>query len=272
MSRDVRATSRHVAPPYNSAVSVLNVAAYRFVALAEPQRWIDALFARADASGLKGTVIVADEGINLFLAGRDDAAEAWLRWLADDPRFVDVDGRQAFAALDVKRSRSATIPFRRLRVRHRPEIVTMRRPTVRPVARRAPAISPERLAAWLARGSDDDGRPIVLLDTRNAFEVEIGSFDDAEHLALERFEAFPDAVAAKRDAWRDRTVVTFCTGGIRCEKAALLMQDEGFERVVQLEGGILAYLDRVGAAHWHGGCFVFDERGARDPGLAPRPA
>jgi UPF0176 protein len=253
-------------------VSVLNVAAYRFVPLDEPQRWIDALFARANAGDLKGTMIVADEGINLFLAGRTDEVEAFIVWLGNDPRFVARDGSAAFANLSVKRSRSASVPFRRLRVRHRPEIVTMRRDAIRPVARRAPTITPEQLDRWLARGSDDDGRPLVLLDTRNAFEVALGTFDGAVHLDLARFESFPAAVLDQRDAWTDRTVVTFCTGGIRCEKAALFMQDAGFPDVFQLDGGILGYFERVGGAHWRGQCFVFDERTSVDPALAPRDA
>jgi UPF0176 protein len=267
---------RGVAPPevsrlwratYNRPVSVLNIAAYRFVALDEPARWIDALFVRADEAGLKGTIILADEGINLFLAGSDDAVEGFLRWLADDPRFVDRDGRSAFAALVVKRSHSARIPFQRLRVRHRPEIVTMRRDDIHPGDRRAPTVAPEDLARWLAAGEDEAHRQLILLDTRNAFEVEMGTFEGAEHLGLERFEAFPDAVLAKRDDWSDRTVVTFCTGGIRCEKAALFMQGAGFPNVVQLDGGILGYLERVGGAHWNGRCFVFDERVSLDAAL-----
>ena len=146
----------------------------------------------------------------------------------------------------------------------------MRRPRIDPGTARAPAVEPERLARWLAQGHDDDGREVVLLDTRNAFEVAQGSFDGARHLGLERFESFPERIDALRDEVAGRTVVTFCTGGIRCEKAALHMQDVGFDRVVQLDGGILNYFERVGAAHWHGACFVFDERVALTPDLAPQ--
>ena len=177
-------------------------------------------------------------------------------------------GRPSPASL-VKRSESPTQPFRRLRVRHRPEIVTMRRPTVQPAAGRAPGIAPQRLAAWLARGHDDEGRPLTLLDTRNAFEVVQGTFRGARHLGIERFDAFPAAVDALHDAFRDETVVTFCTGGIRCEKAALYMRERGFTRVLQLDGGILGWFDQVGGAHWDGRCFVFDERVALDPASGP---
>ena len=242
------------------APSFTNVAAYRFVAVADPSGWIEALQARGDALGLKGTIIVADEGINLFLAGDAAAIDAFLHWLAIDPLFADRSGRPALVDLAVKRSVSAAIPFRRLRTRRRPEIVTMRVPSVRPDEERAPTVAPERLAAWLAQGRDDDGRPVVLLDTRNAFEVDHGRFDGALHLDLERFDAFPAAVAALRPALDDATVVTYCTGGIRCEKAALYMRRVGFERVLQLDGGILAYFERVGSDHWSGDCFVFDAR------------
>ena len=258
----------------SSALSVVNVAAYRFVAVADPSRWIEALQARGDALALKGTIIVADEGINLFLAGDAAAIDAFLRWLAIDPLFVDGSGRPALADLAVRRSLSAAMPFRRLRTRRRPEIVTMRVPSIRPDDERAPAVAPERLAAWLAQGRDDDGRPVVLLDTRNAFEVDQGRFDGALHLDLERFDAFPAAVATLRPALEDATVVTYCTGGIRCEKAALYMRRVGFERVLQLDGGILNYFERVGSDHWSGDCFVFDERrtvGA-DLGADPRDA
>ena len=248
---------------------ILNIAAYRFVALGEPARWVPALREHAGALDLKGTVIVADEGINLFLAGREQQVQAFVAWLADDPRFVDRDGKAAFVALPIRRTWSTHVPFRRLRVRHRPEIVTMRQPSIRPARTRAPAVAPERLAAWLAQGHDDEGRPIALLDARNAFEVAHGTFDGARHLGLDRFDGFADAVDRARDTFgADETIVTFCTGGIRCEKAALRLGAAGLTHVWQLDGGILGYFERVGDAHWRGDCFVFDERVA----LAPPPA
>lgn len=241
-------------------VSIVNIAAYRFVSLPDPVALVEPLRVRCRALALKGTVIVADEGINLFLAGAGSAIDDVLQWLATDPLFIDSDGAAAFERLEVKRSGSDAQPFGRLRVRHKREIVTMRRPDVAPGAARAPAIGPERLADWITRGSDDSGRPIVLLDTRNAFEVAHGSFAGARHLDLARFDAFPAAVQALQPELHDTTVVTFCTGGIRCEKAALYMRGAGFARVLQLDGGILDYFDKVGGAHWQGDCFVFDDR------------
>ena len=248
-------------------MTVLNIAAYRFVSLDDPSRWVAAIRERCTDLALKGTVIVANEGINLFVAGDEHAVAEFLGWLAGDPRFVDRDGRAAFADLDIKRSRSQDRPFRRLRVKFKPEIVTMRRAAVRPDRGRAPTIAPRRLAEWISRGHDDDGRPFALLDTRNAFEVAHGTFANARHLDLSRFELFPAAIDDLRDARRDETIVTFCTGGIRCEKAALYMQGVGFSRVLQLDGGILAYFEEVGDAHFTGECFVFDERVALDADL-----
>jgi UPF0176 protein len=143
----------------------------------------------------------------------------------------------------------------------------MRRPEVRPGLARAPTIAPERLQTWLGQGHDDEGRALLLLDTRNAFEFRHGAFDHARHLDIARFDAFPAAIDAVIDTLQGATVVTYCTGGIRCEKAALYLQDRGVEHVHQLEGGILNYFERVGDAHWHGDCFVFDERRALDPQL-----
>ena len=116
------------------------------------------------------------------------------------------------------------------------------------------------LQRWLAQGHDDSGRPVVTLDTRNAFEVDAGSFDHAIDWRIAKFTQFPAALRAHRAELQDKTVVSFCTGGIRCEKAALLMQEEGLDHVYQLDGGILAYFEQTGGAHYHGGCFVFDAR------------
>lgn len=254
-------------------MTTTNIAAYRFVPIATPAAWVVPLRARASDLRLKGTVIVADEGVNLVLAGTAAAIDDYLGWLAREPLFVDRDGQPALRDLAVKRSFSSHPPFRRLRVRHRPEIVTMRTDAVRPVDGRAPVVAPERLAAWLAQGHDDDGRALTLLDTRNAFEYECGSFEGARHLGLARFEAFPEAAKAALVAdpspFADRTVVAFCTGGIRCEKAALVLSAIGVPHVVQLDGGILDYFDKVGGTHWRGDCFVFDARGGLTPALEP---
>ena len=243
---------------------VLNVSAYAFVALDDAERLSDAAHAEAAARRLKGTVLLADEGINLFLAGDADALRGWLAWLRTDARL---------AALQTKESWSERVPFRSLKVRRKREIIRMNQPQVRPAAGRAPAVAATTLARWLDAGRDDDGRELVLLDTRNAFEVEHGAFERALDWRLAKFSDFPAALAQHRHELAGRTVVTYCTGGIRCEKAALALRDAGVPHVWQLDGGILRYLEQVsGARHWRGRCFVFDERESLGADLAARSA
>jgi len=241
----------------------LNLSAYRFVALDDLAVLRQRIFDAAQAAGLKGTVLLAEEGINLFVAGAPEAARAWLSALRADPRF---------APLDVKESVSDTLPFRRLKVKVKREIIRMNQPQVRPAAGRAPALDAATLARWLDAGRDDAGRELVLLDTRNGFEVDAGAFDGALDWRLARFSDFPAAAAAHRSELDGRTVVTYCTGGIRCEKAALALQGAGVEHVWQLDGGILRYLEQTGGRHWHGRCFVFDERESLDADLAASAA
>jgi UPF0176 protein len=204
-------------------------------------------------------VLLAEEGINLFLAGAPQALRGWLDALRADP---------PFAGLDAKESWSAEPPFRRLKVKIKREIIRLNQPAIRPADGRAPAVAPATLARWLDAGHDDEGRPVVMLDTRNGFEVDAGAFEGAVDWRLQRFSDFPAALAAHRDAFAGKTVVSYCTGGIRCEKAALVMQQLGLERAYQLEGGILRYFEQTeGAPHWRGRCFVFDERQALAPDL-----
>src|SRR5690606_21625511 len=144
------------------------------------------------------------------------------------------------------------------------EIIRMDRPAIRPSARRAPALPAATLRRWLDQGHDDEGRPLALLDTRNAFEVDHGTFEGAVDWRLAKFSEFPRALEERAEQLRGKAVVSFCTGGIRCEKAALVMEEAGLEHVWQLEGGILKYFEEAGGAHFRGRCFVFDEREALD--------
>jgi UPF0176 protein len=146
----------------------------------------------------------------------------------------------------------------------------MNHPTIRPDAGRAPAVDAKTLARWLDAGRDDDGRPVVTLDTRNAFEVGYGRFHNAIDWNIAKFTDFPAQVQAHRSELQGKRVVSYCTGGIRCEKAAIYMAEAGIEHVVQLDGGILKYFEEVGGAHFDGDCFVFDEREALDPALDPQ--
>ena len=240
--------------------TILNISAYRFVPLTDTLALRESIHSQAAERGLKGTVLLAEEGINLFLAGTASGVRDFVTWLREDPRF---------APLEPKESWSQSVPFGKLLVKVKREIIRMNHPTIRPQEGRAPAVDAKTLARWLDAGHDDDGRPVVTLDTRNAFEVGYGKFHDAIDWRIDKFSDFPDQVLAHRAELQGKRVVSYCTGGIRCEKAAIFMAEAGIEHAVQLDGGILKYFEEVGGRHYDGGCFVFDEREALAPDLAP---
>jgi UPF0176 protein len=211
------------------------------------------LLGRAQALQLKGTILLAEEGINMFLAGPADDVRSFVTQLQQDPRFTDIAPKESW---------SDTQPFKKMLVKVKGEIIRMNHPTIKPADGRAPAVAPATVKRWLDQGHDDNGRPVVTLDTRNDFEVDEGTFEGAIDWRITKFTEFPDAFRAHLDELKDKTVVSFCTGGIRCEKAAILMREEGLEHVYQLEGGILKYFEETDGSHYQGGCFVFDERRA----------
>ncbi len=231
--------------------AILNISCYLFVPLPDAAALRDLLHTRALAAELKGTILLAEEGINMFLAGPAAAVRGFVEALRADARFAE---------LNPKESWSDTVPFRKMLVKVKREIIRMDHPAIRPANGRAPSVSPATLHRWLDQGHDDEGRPVVTLDTRNAFEVDAGAFDDAIDWRIAKFTEFPPALAAHKAELAGKTVVSYCTGGIRCEKAAILMREQGLEHVYQLEGGILKYFEETDGAHYHGGCFVFDER------------
>lgn len=247
-------------------MEIVNIAVYKFVSIPEPAEYQPVIKERCNALHLKGTVVLATEGINLFLAGSRESIDAFLTFLQTDELF---GGR--FAQLDIKESFSSNQPFKKMVVRVAKEIITMRHPMIRPETFRAPHVDAATLRKWLDQGRDDEGRELLLLDTRNAFEVEMGTFENAIDLQIEKFSDFPDAISAtiekSKTSLHEKTIVSFCTGGIRCEKAALYLHEKGHPKVLQLDGGILRYFEEVGGAHWQGECFVFDERVSLDPGL-----
>jgi UPF0176 protein len=240
---------------------ILNLAAYRFWPVADPQATRDALDAAGRALGVKGSVLVTPEGLNAFLAG----VEIQCREMLDRLRAVP-----GFETLQAKESWSATVPFKRFKVKVKKEIIRMDHPTIRPAAQRAPVVDASTLAHWLDRGHDDAGRPVVMLDTRNDFEVDVGKFANAIDWRISKFTEFPKAVQAHRASLEGKTVVSYCTGGIRCEKAALYMHELGLTNVLQLDGGILNYFAETDGRHWQGACFVFDERAALATDLSAR--
>ncbi len=244
----------------NPALPVLNISAYLFTEISDTAALREACHAQASAHSLKGTVLIAEEGINLFLAGPAQAVRDFVSWLQQDPRLASVTPKESW---------SATQPFRKLLVKVKNEIIRMNHPAIQPQTGRAPAVVAATLKRWLDDGHDDQGRPVVTLDTRNAFEVDEGSFVGAVDWRIDKFSEFPAAANQHLDDLQGKTVVSFCTGGIRCEKAAIYLREQGLETVYQLEGGILKYFEEVGSAHYSGNCFVFDERRGVNPDLSP---
>ncbi|GGC14643.1 UPF0176 protein [Oxalicibacterium flavum] len=246
-----------------ASTTFVNIAAYKFVTLDDTAGQRPVFLDKCNALSLKGTILLSPEGINLFLAGTRHDIDAFLNWLRSDARFAD---------LEVKESLSDGQPFNKMLVKLKREIITMKHPLIKPELGRAPVVEAHTLKRWLDQGHDDDGKPVVMMDTRNDFEVDVGTFDNTLDYRITKFSEFPDVVAAHREELKDKTVVTFCTGGIRCEKAAIYMKDVGYDSVYQLEGGILKYFEEVGGAHYTGDCFVFDQRTALNPQLEPSSA
>ncbi len=236
----------------------VNISAYKFVPIADPAAVKSDLLPLCRSLDLKGTILVSLEGINMFVAGKRNAIDRYLEHLKNYP---DFDG------LPVKESFSTHQPFSRMLVRLKKEIISMGVESIKPAVRTSPKLQAAELKRWL-----DDGKDITLLDVRNDYEVEVGTFQSAVPIGVDHFRKFPQAIQTLPADAKKKPVVMFCTGGIRCEKAGPLMQEQGFEQVYQLDGGILRYFEEVGGDHYSGDCFVFDKRVAVDPTLAETDA
>jgi UPF0176 protein len=237
----------------------LNIAFYKFIDLPEPEILRQELKALCTSQGVRGSILVSPEGINGCLAGEPGAIREWQALLARDSRWRD---------LEFKESYSDSIPFQRLFVKLKKEIIPTGIPSIQPHRRTAPRLTPSELRSWI-----DEGRDFTLLDTRNHYETQLGSFRGAKHLNLAHFRHFPEKMKELPESAREKPLVMFCTGGIRCEKASVVALEEGFREVYQLDGGILNYFRECGDRHYEGSCFVFDERVAVTPKLEPlRPS
>lgn len=232
------------------------VSFYRFRDIADPDSLRTELQALCEKEQLLGTVLVATEGINGSLAGEAQAVQRVFDWLGRKLSFDE--------PLKARWTEASSAPFRRMRVKVKNEIVTLGRPDILPQLRTGQHVSPRD---W-NRLVDDEAT--LLIDTRNRYEVEVGSFPRALDPGTDSFREFPEFAKALSEENRSRPVAMFCTGGIRCEKAAALMLELGFREVYQLQGGILNYLEQVepGDNRWKGECFVFDSRVAVDRDLA----
>ncbi len=234
---------------------VINLSCYKFTPLGDLESWKVKLFEACTIQGIKGTILLAPEGINFFLAGTQEQLAVVLALIRSMPGLADVMPKE---------SPSAEQPFKRMLVKIKQEIIAFGIPGVDPARKPSPKLKAAELKRWL-----DEGRPVVMLDTRNKYEVRMGTFRGAIAPDIWNFRDFPKAIEKLPADLKDRPVVMFCTGGIRCEKAGPFMEMLGYKNVHQLDGGILKYFEEVGGDHYDGECFVFDERVGLDPKLQP---
>lgn len=227
---------------------------YKFVKLPDFTEKKTVILDYCKSQGIKGTILLAEEGINGTIAGSPDAIEAVLAFLRSDPRLGD---------LEIKKSPSGTEPFERMKVKLKKEIVTLGIPEVDPNDTPGTYVSAQE---WNRLLEDPE---VVVIDTRNQYEVDIGTFKGAQNPQTQNFRQFPEYVRENLNPRQHKKVAMFCTGGIRCEKASAFMRSNGFEEVYQLHGGILKYLEEIDPQDslWEGECFVFDERVALVHGL-----
>jgi UPF0176 protein len=232
---------------------IVNIAAYKFVALPELRSLRARLLALCKSWELKGTILLSAEGINLFVAGERKKIDLLLAELRGLPGLED---------LSPKISETEHQPFTKMLVRIKKEIIAFGVEGIEPGKRTSPKLAARDLKQWL-----DEGRPVTLLDARNDYEVKLGTFKNALPIGVDHFREFPDAVRKLPPQMKEQPIVMFCTGGIRCEKAGPFMEREGFKNIFQLDGGILKYFEQCGSAHYDGECFVFDQRVGLDPSL-----
>jgi len=236
-----------------TSATITNISCYKFAPLADLKDLRERLAVLCKGWALKGTILLSTEGINLFVAGPRENVDALVAEIRAVPGLV---------GLSPKYSESELQPFNRMLVRIKKEIIAFGVEGIEPSRYTSPRIEAQTLKQWL-----DEGRPFTLLDTRNDYEVKLGTFKGAHVIGVSTFRDFPEAVRQLPEELKKQPIVTFCTGGIRCEKAAPFMESAGFEKVWQLEGGILKYFEECGGDHYDGECFVFDQRVGVDPGL-----
>jgi UPF0176 protein len=247
-------TSKQPNEQADIAMRVKIAAFYKFVDIEDPPALQDQLRQLCERLGVRGTILIAREGINATLSAAEAEVDALIDELRSDSRFAD---------LQVKFSAATGHPFQRLKVKIKPEIVTFGVPSARPSDATGHLVAPED---WNALISEPD---VVVIDTRNDYEVEIGTFEGARNPQTRSFGEFRDYVAAELAADPSQKIAMFCTGGIRCEKASAYLIAQGFPNVYQLHGGILNYLEKIPSQQslWRGECFVFDERVALEHGV-----
>ena len=234
-------------------LDVLNIAGYKFEPLDNVEVLVPEFQSVCNDLGLKGSVYLSPNGINFSLAGSEEAVEKYLHFMEQDKRLLDVP---------LKKTYSETQPFRRMKVRPKKEIISLGRNDINPRELTGDYVTPKELYAMYENNED-----VIVLDTRNKYETRVGLFENAVDLQLDTFRDFPYAIEQLPEEYKDKQIVMYCTGGIRCEKASAVMLKSGFSDVKQLEGGVLDYFKETGGKYWNGDCFVFDERVALDTDL-----
>ena len=233
--------------------NIVNIAGYRFVdlddrdELRQPFRYI------CEKLKLKGTILLSNNGINFFLAGEQDSIDSYIEFLESDDRFIGIP---------LKISYTDYQPFRRMLVRLKKEIIALGMDEIRPADYTGENIKPLEFKKIL-----DNDEEVIIVDTRNDYETRVGIFENAIDLNLSTFKDFPGAIENLPEEYKKKQIVMYCTGGLRCEKASVVMENAGFENVKQLKGGILGYFEETDGSYWKGDCFVFDQRVAVDTDL-----
>ena len=231
----------------------LNIAGYKFERLDSLDTLIPKFQDKCDELKLKGSVYLSPRGINFSISGTEENIEKYIKFMENDSRFLNIP---------LKRTYSETQPFRRMKVRLKKEIISLGRDDIDPRELTGEYVSPQELLSMYENNED-----VVVLDTRNEYETRVGLFENAVDLQLDTFRDFPKAIEQLPEEYKEKQIVMYCTGGIRCEKASAVMLKAGFTNVKQLEGGVLDYFKETGGKYWNGDCFVFDERVALDKDL-----
>jgi UPF0176 protein len=237
----------------DTKMQIVNIAGYQFVDLPDRDELRKPFQVKCEELGLKGTILLSPNGVNFSLAGTQEMIEEYLQFLEEDERFIGIPIHISYTDYQ---------PFRRMLVRLKNEIISLGMDDVRPVKNTGKFIEPMEFKEWL-----DEGKEVLILDTRNDYELRVGTFDNAIDLDIKSFRDFPAAIRGLSKEDKNKPLVMFCTGGIRCEKASVVMENEGWNNVYQIKGGILGYFKETGGAHWNGDCFVFDQRVALDKNL-----
>jgi UPF0176 protein len=231
----------------------LNIAGYKFERLDRIDTLIPEFQDKCDELELKGSVYLSPRGINFSISGTEANIEQYIEFMESDSQFLNIP---------LKKTYSETQPFRRMKVRLKKEIISLGRDDIDPRELSGEYVTPQELLSMY-----ENNEEVIVLDTRNEYETRVGLFENAVDLQLDTFRDFPKAIEQLPEEYKDKQIVMYCTGGIRCEKASAVMLKAGFTDVKQLEGGVLDYFKETGGKYWNGDCFVFDERVALDTDL-----